>query len=199
MPYPLVLGCDRPLVGVDAENSEVVQKTPHPFLLLFPRGPRNPHEFPEHHALRESRLLHARHKPRKRDPPLPQYRLDALAPHLHEGVEVGDRVVSAIVLSPSDAAGQEAVVGSAQHVVVARTRAPRDAAVQYCLEYFGFQHPDLELEGSARSVVQFERILPEAAPGVAYATVDLNGQVGVVVDIPSEVYGPLCAAIQQEW
>ena len=93
-------------------------------------------------------------------------------------------MVGAIVLSPSNAAGQEAVVGSAQRVVVARARAPRDAAVQHCLEYFGFQHPDLELEGSARSVVQFNGIRPEAAPGVAYAPVDLDGQVGVVVDVP---------------
>ena len=171
MPFPLLLGCDRPLVGVDAENS----KTPHPFFLLSPRGTRTPHEFPEHHALRQSRVFHAHHKPREQDPPLAQYRLDALAPRLHEGIEVGDRVVGAIVLSPSDTAGQEAVVGSAQLVVVARAWAPRDAAVQHCLEYFGFQHPDLELEGSARSVLQFEGILPEAAPGLAYALVDLDG------------------------
>ena len=39
-------------------------------------------------------------------------------------------------------------------------RAPRDTALQHCLEYFGFQHPGLEL-GSARSVVLFEEILPE--------------------------------------
>ena len=84
-------------------------------------------------------------------------------------------MVGAIVLSPSDATGQEAVVGSAQRVVVTRARAPRDAAVQHCLEYFGFQHPDLKFEGSARSVVQFEGILPEAAPGIAYAPVDLDG------------------------
>ena len=84
-------------------------------------------------------------------------------------------MVGAIVLSPSDAAGQEAEVGSAQRVVVARARTPRDAAVQHCL-YFGFQHPNLGLEGSARSVVQFEGILPEAAPGVAYAPVDLDGR-----------------------
>ena len=155
---------------------------------MSPLGTRSPHEFPEHHALRQSRVLHARHKPREQDPPLAQYRLDALASRLHEGVEVGDRVVGAIALSLSDAAGQEAVVGSAQDVVVARARAPRDAAVQLCLEYFGFQHPDLELEGSARSIVQFEGILPEAAPGVAYAPVDLDGQVGVVADVPPEVY-----------
>ena len=61
-------------------------------------------------------------------------------------------------------------------------------AVQHCLEYYGFQHPDLELEGDARLVVQLEGILPEAAPGVAYAPVDLDGQVGVVVDVPPEVY-----------
>ena len=60
--------------------------------------------------------------------------------------------------------------------------------VQHCLEYFGFQHPDLELEWSARSVVQFEEIFPDAAPGVAYAPVDLDGQVSVMVDVSPEVY-----------
>ena len=75
-----------------------------------------------------------------------------------------------------------------QRVVVARARAPRDAAVQHCLEYLGSWYPDSELKGSARSVVQFEGILPEAAPCVAYAPVDLDGQVGVVVDVSPEVY-----------
>ena len=46
-------------------------------------------------------------------------------------------MVGAIVLSPTDAASQEPVVGSAQRVVVARARALRDAAVQHCLEYLG--------------------------------------------------------------
>ena len=64
-------------------------------------------------------------------------------------------MVGAIVPSPTDAASQEAVVSSAQRVVVTRARAPRDAAVQHCLEYLGSEHPDFELEGSARSVVQF--------------------------------------------
>ena len=35
-PSPLVLGCSRPLVGVDAESSEVVQETPHPLFLMAP-------------------------------------------------------------------------------------------------------------------------------------------------------------------
>ena len=78
-------------------------------------------------------------------------------------------MVDVIVLSPTDAARQEAVVGSAQRVVVARARAPRDAAVQHCLEYLGSEHPYFELERSARSVVQFEGVLPESAPCVAYA------------------------------
>ena len=64
-------------------------------------------------------------------------------------------MVGAIILSPTDAASQEAVMGSAQRVIVARARVPRDVAVQHCLEYFGSEHPDFELEGSARSVVQF--------------------------------------------
>ena len=97
-------------------------------------------------------------------------------------------MVGAIVLSPTDAASQEPVVGSAQRVVVARARAPRDAAVQHCLECLRSEHPEVELEGSARSVVQFEDVLPEAAPCVAYATVDLEGQVGILVDVAPEVY-----------
>ena len=44
-------------------------------------------------------------------------------------------MVVAVVLSPTDAASQEDVVGSAQHVVMARARALRDAAEQHCLEY----------------------------------------------------------------
>ena len=45
-----------------------------------------------------------------------------------------------------------------------------------------------ELEGSARSVVQSEGVLPEAAPCVAHAPTDLDGQVGVVVDVSPEAY-----------
>ena len=55
-------------------------------------------------------------------------------------------------------------------------------------EYLGSYHPDFKLEGSARSVVQFAGVLPEAAPCVAYAPVDLDGQVGVVVDVSPEGY-----------
>ena len=93
-------------------------------------------------------------------------------------------MVGAIVLSPTDAASQEAMVGSAQRVEVARTRAPRDAAIQHWGEYLGSEHPDFELEGGTLSVVQFEGILPEAAPCVAYAPIDLDGQVNIVVDVP---------------
>ena len=135
MPFPFVLGCDR-----SEDTSSILSLSP-------PREDRTPHEFPEHHALRPSDVLHARHNPCEQDPPLAQYRLDALVPRLHRGFDIGDRVVGANALSPSGAAGQEAVVGSAQRVVEARTRALRDIAVQHCLEYFGFQHPDLELEG----------------------------------------------------
>ena len=52
-------------------------------------------------------------------------------------VQIGNRVVGAIVLSPTDAASQEPVVGLAQRVVVIRAWASRDAAIQHCLEYLG--------------------------------------------------------------
>ena len=59
-------------------------------------------------------------------------------------------MVGAIVLSPTDAASQESVLGSARRIVVARIRASRDAAVHHCLEYLGSEHRNFELEGSAR-------------------------------------------------
>ena len=59
---------------------------------------------------------------------------DALTSRLDKRVQIGNRVVGTIVLSPTNAARQEPVVGSAQCVVVASARAPRDAAVQHCLE-----------------------------------------------------------------
>ena len=90
----------------------------------------------------------------------------------------------AIVLSSTDAASQQPLVGSAQSAVVARARAPRDVAVQHCLKYLGSYHPDFELEGSARSVVQFEGVHPEAAPCVAYGPVGLDGQAGIGVTSP---------------
>ena len=68
-PFSLVLGCSRPLVDVDAKSSEVVQETPHSLFFLVPHTARSPHQFSEHHALWESRILHARHKSRKQDPP----------------------------------------------------------------------------------------------------------------------------------
>ena len=40
-------------------------------------------------------------------------------------------MIGVIVLSPTDAASQEPVVGSEQRVVVARARAPHDAAIQH--------------------------------------------------------------------
>ena len=103
-------------------------------------------------------------------------------------VQIGNGVVGAIVLSPTDAASREAVVGSAQRVIVARAGAPCDAAVQHCLEYLGYEHPDFELEESAQSVVQFEGVLPEAAPCVACTPIGLDGQVGIVVDVPPKVH-----------
>ena len=114
------------------------------------------------HTLRQSRVLHARHKPREQDPPLVHNRLDALTSRLDKRVQIGNRLVDAIVLPPTDAASQKAVVGSAQRVVEARARVPSNAAVQHCLEYLGSWHPDFELEGSARSVVKFEGVLTDA-------------------------------------
>ena len=74
-------------------------------------------------------------------------------PRLDKRVQIENRVVGAIVLSPTDTASQETVVGSAKRVVVARARVPRNAVVHHCLEYLGSKHPGFELEGSAPWVV----------------------------------------------
>ena len=54
-------------------------------------------------------------------------------------------MVGTIVLSPTDAASQDPVMSSAQRVVVARARAPRDAAVQHCLEYLGYSSTTINI------------------------------------------------------
>ena len=77
------------------------------------------------------------------------------------------------------------MVGSAHRVVVARARAPRDTVVQHCLGYLGSERPDFELDGSAPSVVQFEGVLPNAAPCIVYAPIYLNGQVGCSCNPPA--------------
>ena len=59
---------------------------------------------------------------RKEDPPPAHYRLDSLASRFHERVQIGNRLVDVIILSPTDTASQETVMGSAKYVVVAHTR-----------------------------------------------------------------------------
>ena len=64
---------------------------------------------------------------------------------------------------------------------MARARGPHDAVVQYCLEYLGSLHPDFDLDGSTQSIFSSRvcvRKLRHAC--VAYASVNLDGQVGIV-------------------
>ena len=89
-----------------------------------------PHQPSEHHAIRQSRVLYAHHKSRKQYPPPAHHRVDALTSRLHEGVQVGNREIGAVILLPTDTSSQKAVVGSSQRLVVVRARAPLDAAVQ---------------------------------------------------------------------
>ena len=51
--FPIVLGsgCSRPLVGVDAENPEIVQETLHPLFLLAPHAARAPRQFSKYQQI----------------------------------------------------------------------------------------------------------------------------------------------------
>ena len=148
---------------------------------------RAPHQFSEHHTLRQSRVLRmpATNSASRILRLLCLKPLDALTFRLHDKrAHIGNRVVSAIVPTPTDAASQESVVGSAQPVVVVRARAPRDATNRTSLLsrvprllasiYF-------ELDGSVGCTVRGCTCGMEAAQCVAYAPVDLDGQVGIVV------------------
>ena len=94
-------------------------------------------------------------------------------------------MVGAIVRSPTDAASQEPVVGSA---TACHSGHARGLYVTQPYSIISSTSAEFELEGSARSVVQFEGLLPEAASCVAYAPVDLDGQAGILVDIPPAAY-----------
>ena len=77
-------------------------------------------------------------KKHKQNPAPAHNRLDALTFRLDKRVHIRNRVVGAILLSSTDTASQEDVVDPAQRALVATARAPRDTAIQHCLEYFGF-------------------------------------------------------------
>ena len=120
------------------ESSEIHQEKPHPLLFFLPLDTaRARNQFSEHHALRQSRILLACHRSREQDPPPAHNRLDALTSRLHERVQIENRMVGAITLSPIDSVSQEAVVSAAQRVAVARAQNRRDAAAQHCLECLG--------------------------------------------------------------
>ena len=137
-PFPLVLGCSRPLVGVDAESSEVVQETPRPLFSCSlpwpPTQPAPPTNFTN--TTHFGSLVSSMRATNPANKIRLLYKV-ALTSRLDKRVQIGNRVVGAIVLSPTDAASQEPVVRSAQRVVVARARASRDAAVRHYLENLG--------------------------------------------------------------
>ena len=109
---------------------------------LIPKALRSSRRHPIHFFP----ALHARHKN-----PMNRVRFLGIITSMlsllvfMRGVQIANRVVGVIFLSPTDAASQEAVVGSARRVGLLRARVPRDAAVQHCPEYLGSWHPYFEL------------------------------------------------------
>lgn len=161
---------------------------PHLLLFLRPRENRTLQDFSEHHALRQSCIIHTRNKHHKKYPPLKQYNLDALAT-LFTRVSKQEIAWSVpLTFSPSDGAGQEGLLGSAKCVVTTRAWTPSDAPAQHRLEDVGFQHPDIQIMGSTRPIVQFEGILSEVVSGTVYVPVDGDSQVSVVDNVHPNVH-----------
>ena len=59
-PLRLVLGWSRSLVGIDTENSDVIQQTPHPLFCLPLYAARSPHQFSKYHTLQQLRVTNCR-------------------------------------------------------------------------------------------------------------------------------------------
>lgn len=79
---------------------ETVYTTPYPYyLLVHTRCPPRPAP-----QIQQAYVLHMNHKTCEQNMPLTHYRLDGFIPRRLEIVVVGDRVVSAIAIPPSDAA-----------------------------------------------------------------------------------------------
>lgn len=85
------------------------------------RGNRTPHEVSKHATFRETSAFRTRHKACEQNPFLTQYCLDALALRRQESVKVGDRMVWAFMISRSDEAGQDVIIGSVQRIVVTQS------------------------------------------------------------------------------
>ena len=135
-PFPLALDCSRPLVAVDTEDLRSSTKHPiHSFSWPPTQQPAP--------LINSSNITHFGSlvfSMRATNPAIKILRKVASMLSLSvldKRGQVGNRVVGANVISPTGAASKEPVVGSAQRVVVARARAPPDAAVQRCLEYLG--------------------------------------------------------------
>ena len=97
-------------------------------------------------------------------------------------------MVGAIACSPADAAIQEAVVGSAQRVVVACARG-LDVMQPYSIvsSTSALSIRILSSRG-ALGRLSVGGCTSGAAPCAVYAPVDLDGQAGIVVDVPPEIY-----------
>ena len=92
------------------------------------------------------------------------------------------------MILPTDAASQEPVVGSAQRVIVARARASRDTAVQHCSSTSALSIRILSSRGALDRSYSSRVYFRKLHLCVAYAPVDLDGQVGILVDVSPEVY-----------
>ena len=86
-------------------------------------------------------------------------------------------------------------MSSAKFVIGTRAGVSRDTAVEHRLEYLSSYHPEFELEGGAPSVLLFVEGRLKAAPCVTYALVDLDGEVGVVVDVHPVVDELICLIV----
>lgn len=87
IPFIVLLRCDHPLVDLDTESAEVVQKASRPQFLPFPNTalPNSP---PNRTYFGSLCVLYMLHKPHEQDPPLTYLPLDTFNPCLHERIDI---------------------------------------------------------------------------------------------------------------
>ena len=150
--FPLLLCWSRPLVGVDAENSQVVQETPHPLVFMAPHTARVRHRHND--ALRGDVSC----------PPWAQIRKKDRFPEFHKTfIWLKSPRCSYFKMRNRVVGRRDSFFAPMQRVDEPGTRADSTSRSHtVSITYLHSSYPDFYVDESARSVLHFEGVLQKA-------------------------------------